>query len=383
MYKSSYYSNIGANQPIRAGTINIGCLRGRGSTTRMLNWCQQNSPNPSECINEFVTITPKPSLKLWSQLGNEIFNGPIDSIIAINGKVYADNNILNSSQGYVVVYNNGSWAQVGTGNFTGPVYTIIGNNNYLYVSVGGSSNVNNNYVEIYNNGSWTTGPGFTDAINALAVNTANGYIYAGGNFNNGNIYNNYVAYSTNNGLSWSQLGNTFNNEINALAVDSNNGNVYAGGDFTITPGLGATDYYIAVYNGSSWSQLGTTFKGSIESIVVGNNGYIYAAGFFINGSGNYVAVYNGSTWSPLGNQSFNNTIWALAVDNKGNIYAGGDFTNSYGRYIAVYNGSTWSQLGRNQPFEQTIDTISVDNNGNVYADGYTSQLGNFVAVYSN
>jgi outer membrane protein assembly factor BamB len=56
MYKSSYYSNIGANEPIRAGTINIGCLRGRGSTTRMFAWCKQHSPNPSLCINEFVTI---------------------------------------------------------------------------------------------------------------------------------------------------------------------------------------------------------------------------------------------------------------------------------------------------------------------------------------
>ena len=61
MYKSSNYSNIGANQPIRAGTINIGSLRGKGSTTRMFNFCKQNSPNPSGCINQFIAFTPTPA----------------------------------------------------------------------------------------------------------------------------------------------------------------------------------------------------------------------------------------------------------------------------------------------------------------------------------
>jgi hypothetical protein len=141
---------------------------------------------------------------------------------------------------------------------------------------------------------------------------------------------------------------------------------------------------VAVYNNSTWLQVGNSFNGSIESILIGSNGYIYAAGFFTNGSGNYVAVYDGTSWSQLGNQTFNNTIWVLAINhNTGNVYAGGDFTNSNGRYVAVYNGTTWSQLGSNQPFEQTIYTIAVDDNGSVYANGYTSELGNFVAVCSN
>jgi hypothetical protein len=54
LYKKGFYSNIGANQPILGGTINIGCTRGRGSTTRMLNYCHTHSPNSSVCINQFV-----------------------------------------------------------------------------------------------------------------------------------------------------------------------------------------------------------------------------------------------------------------------------------------------------------------------------------------
>jgi len=57
MFKKSFYSNIGANQPIVAGTINLGCTRGRGSSTRMFSYCKKNSPNPSGCINQFVTFS--------------------------------------------------------------------------------------------------------------------------------------------------------------------------------------------------------------------------------------------------------------------------------------------------------------------------------------
>ena len=79
LYKKGFYSNIGANQPILGGTINIGCTRGRGSTTRMFNYCQSHSANPSVCINQFVDVknisnqTSSPSSQLpisWSQ--NEI-----------------------------------------------------------------------------------------------------------------------------------------------------------------------------------------------------------------------------------------------------------------------------------------------------------------------
>jgi hypothetical protein len=58
MYKRSFYSNIGANEPIVAGTIKLGCTRGKGSSTRIFNWCHEHSPNPSECINQFITVAP-------------------------------------------------------------------------------------------------------------------------------------------------------------------------------------------------------------------------------------------------------------------------------------------------------------------------------------
>ena len=60
MFKKGFYSHIGATQPIVAGTINLGATKGRGSSTRMFNYCNQRSANPSECINQFINVAPTP-----------------------------------------------------------------------------------------------------------------------------------------------------------------------------------------------------------------------------------------------------------------------------------------------------------------------------------
>ena len=37
--------------------INMGCTRGRGSTTRMYNYCRNKEASSSSCINKFITFT--------------------------------------------------------------------------------------------------------------------------------------------------------------------------------------------------------------------------------------------------------------------------------------------------------------------------------------
>ena len=55
LFKKSFYQNIDANQPIVAGTINLGCTKGKGSSTRMFNYCNKKEPY-TKCINQFITI---------------------------------------------------------------------------------------------------------------------------------------------------------------------------------------------------------------------------------------------------------------------------------------------------------------------------------------
>ena len=62
---SSYLFNLGLNQKKFGGnhkiagvTINLGATKGRGSSTRMFNYCKQTTEVPSLCINKFITVTP-------------------------------------------------------------------------------------------------------------------------------------------------------------------------------------------------------------------------------------------------------------------------------------------------------------------------------------
>jgi hypothetical protein len=43
---------------ITNGTFIISNTKGRGSTTRMYNYCRQKSQTPPECINAFITQAP-------------------------------------------------------------------------------------------------------------------------------------------------------------------------------------------------------------------------------------------------------------------------------------------------------------------------------------
>ena len=51
----------GGNDKIANATINLGSTKGRGSSTRMFNYCNQRSSNPSECINQFINIKALPT----------------------------------------------------------------------------------------------------------------------------------------------------------------------------------------------------------------------------------------------------------------------------------------------------------------------------------
>ena len=56
MFKKGFYSHIGANRPIVTGTINLCSTKGRGSSTRMFNYCNKKNSYQS-CINKFISIT--------------------------------------------------------------------------------------------------------------------------------------------------------------------------------------------------------------------------------------------------------------------------------------------------------------------------------------
>ena len=50
--------NFNGSRPTSTAAVNMGAMRGKGSTSRMLNYCKTHSTNPSGCINQFVNIAP-------------------------------------------------------------------------------------------------------------------------------------------------------------------------------------------------------------------------------------------------------------------------------------------------------------------------------------
>ena len=47
--------HFGGNNKIAGVSINLGCTKGRGSSTRMFNYCNKKEPY-TKCINQFISI---------------------------------------------------------------------------------------------------------------------------------------------------------------------------------------------------------------------------------------------------------------------------------------------------------------------------------------
>ena len=45
----------GGNDKIAAATINLGSTKGRGSSTRMFNYCTKKESN-FDCLNQFINV---------------------------------------------------------------------------------------------------------------------------------------------------------------------------------------------------------------------------------------------------------------------------------------------------------------------------------------
>ena len=54
---SLFVRRKGGNHKIAGATVNLGSTKGRGSSTRMFNYCKQTSANPSGCINQFINVS--------------------------------------------------------------------------------------------------------------------------------------------------------------------------------------------------------------------------------------------------------------------------------------------------------------------------------------
>jgi len=231
MFKKSFYSNIGANQPIVAGTINLGCTRGRGSSTRMFSYCKQHSSNPSECINQFVTFSQANCQEI------EIIDiSSIAKVQNLAGNVWVVNPNTIISKCQTLNYSDSTLPIVIFGTFTNN--GTININNALLNFVDGTSSNNgtiniSNSAELYN----------------ISINTESSILNNNGtiNLNQTKLINGLhlpTAILNNNGI----VNNSGSTIDNLNGVINNIGNIYNGDGINCPQGT-ITSY--GIINGNS------------------------------------------------------------------------------------------------------------------------------------
>lgn len=229
--------------------------------------------------------------------------------------------------------------------------------------------------------SWNNvGSGTNSPVRALAADTANHIVYAGGIFTQaGGIPAADIAKW--NGVSWSPVAGGILSGTGVSALIMKGTDLIAGGNFTNIGGILTKN--IAKWDGLVWQPLGTgldyTGATTVSTLVIYNN-ELYAGGIFDNSGGspvNNIAKWNGTNWLPL-TTGTNGSVSSLCVYGT-DLYVGGTFTDAGGvpvKNIAKWDGNNWSDVGGGVFYTgaTTVSTLHVYS-GNLYAGGTFTTAG--------
>lgn len=381
---------------------NLGATRGKGSSTRMYNYCLQTTSNQFACIQQFITID-SPSMPTVTPSAPTItsITPGLTRLTVIFTAPTSDGG--SSITNYQYSTNNGT-SFTSAGTTTSPI-TITGLTNgttYQVIiravnSVGNGTSSNMESATTLTP-SWSALASGTGAlVRTVAIDTTNNYVYYGGNFTtvNSNVSANYVARWNPTNSTWSALTSGLNGITYTLALDSSL-NLYAG----------STNLY--KWNGTLWTTL-VTLGQSIQTISVISQTNIIIGGWFSpyvkrwngttlldigSGVSNIVLAstydktntdiiyvgcasgpvlkWNGTSWSSVGTPPFSQNVNSLALDNTGILYAGGDF----GLY--KWNGTAWSIVGSAQS-NNSVLALYIDSDNNLYVGGSFTSIGGISA----
>ena len=178
-----------------------------------------------------------------------------------------------------------------------------------------------------------------NVVRALTLDSANNLLYAGGDFttvNGGTTRNRLAALSTSTSVA-NAFDPNMSNQVHALALDTTNSLVYAGGTFTTVNGattrnglavLGAADG-----TATSWDP---NVSNTVRALALDPAaGLLYAGGDFITVNGattrnRLAAIATSTATATSWNGNANIVVYALALDGGGLLYADGQFTTVNG-----------------------------------------------------
>ena len=256
-----YQKKFCSTSRVTGGAINMGCTKGRGSTTRMFNYCNERSANPSGCINQFVTfpsttcipseislssiatyyqdipgpgpgwiLNPGATVSKCQTLnipnGGILINTQSSNTFTNNGTINMNYGALGNFGSGLTFINNGTIniidSQGQLGNFGNGISNFI-NNSYININYGQLVNyeesqiTNNGYITLNNNSN------LTNTISSTFDN--NGQI----KLNNGSSISNENASSfTNNNTIIDINGSSITNVDDGSMFYNSSGNIYIG-----------------------------------------------------------------------------------------------------------------------------------------------------------
>jgi len=210
-------------------------------------------------------------------------------------------------------------------------------------------------------------PGATRVF-AMAVDTINNILYAGGDFDtindttpvgyvakwDGTTWSSIPAIDSISGAFYFQYGNYY--AVNAMIVYHEA--LYLPASVTYPAGGGQyfTFYYVIEYKGDSVKWL-PVLDGEVNCFTVYND-TLYIGGDFVEPDTvafNHVAKWDGTNWQPVGagfllySNPYAASVYSLGVSN-GKLYAGGYFDQSGSTThlfsIAQWSDTAWEALGR-------------------------------------
>jgi photosystem II stability/assembly factor-like uncharacterized protein len=251
----------------------------------------------------------------WVQINNGLpSNVGITALATYGTNIFAGT--LNN--GVFLSTNGGtSWSPVNNGLANLQVQTLAVAGNYIYAGTNG----NGVYRSSDLGSSW-------QLVNTGLTNLTITYLYVSGNYIFAGTYGGGIFRLPINGLTWTQVNNGLTTQyINAFAY--NGQYLFAGG----------TGLFGSTNNGSSWTSLGNFNNIWIHTIaVLGTDVFVGT-----ENHGVYRSTDNGNTWTQINNGLPNWIVQSLYVVGT-SIFAG---TNG-GVYLSTDNGDSWSYADLNK-----------------------------------